>query len=194
MQNFAFLSSHSIMLVSALCSFLLRSFLISILSSVVVTMLPSFVSAADLIGTPCWLSSESQVTMPMRSAPRAEFYGMPLETSCGLTQKKLINILWLWLFIQLWLHFLSSDPILISPSHPQGRQVKHLSNATRKSRCIGSISLPWFAAWMSRIAADKWWARHLSVWGAEEKNKCVYGWEDRDSLWKIQGSPFKLKG
>lgn len=74
------------MSVSAPCSFLLRSFLISILSSVVVTALPSFVSAADLIGTPCRLSSESQVTMSIRSAPRAELYGMPLETF-GLTQK-----------------------------------------------------------------------------------------------------------
>lgn len=87
--------------------------------------------------------------------------------------EKLINVLWLWLLIQLWLHFLSSDPILISPSHPQGHQVKHLSNATLKSRCIGSISLPWRAAWMTGIAADMWWARCLPIWGTEKKNKCV---------------------
>lgn len=170
MQDFAFLSSHSIILVSAPCSFLLRSFLISILSSVVVTMLPNFMSAANLIGTPCTMSSESQVTMPTRSAPRTELYGRPLETF-PLTEK-LINILWLWLLIQLWLHFLSSDPILISPSHPQGHQVKHLSNAMKKSRCIGSISLPWTAAWTSSIAADmhgqdiylvRGWERKISV-------------------------------
>lgn len=75
------------MLVSSPCSFLLRSFLISILTPVVVTLVPSFVSVVDVLSWPRQPSSESQVTTPMRSLRRTELCSMPLESSFGLTQE-----------------------------------------------------------------------------------------------------------
>lgn len=75
------------MLVSSPCSFLLRSFLISILTPVVVTLVPSFVSVVNVFSRPPGPSSESQVTTPMRSSPRTELCSTPLEASFGLTQK-----------------------------------------------------------------------------------------------------------
>lgn len=75
------------MLVSSPCSFLLRSFLISILTPVVVTLVPSFVSVVNVLSRTPGLSSESQVATPMRSLPRTELCTMPLGSSFGLAQK-----------------------------------------------------------------------------------------------------------